>query len=160
LRLVKGMSDWTYNTINHLTTEQLNKMLNCEYGGMNDVLANIYSITGEKKYLDLSYKFYDQFVMEPLSRQIDPMPGKHSNTQVPEAIGSARLYELTVSHRDHTIASFFWNTMVNHHSYVIGGNSNYEYCGPADKLNDRLSDNTCETCNTYTMLKLTTHLFS
>lgn len=160
LRLVKGMSDWTYNTINHLTTEQLNKMLNCEYGGMNDVLANIYSITGEKKYLDLSYKFYDQFVMEPLSRQIDPMPGKHSNTQVPKAIGSARQYELTGNHRDHTIASFFWNTMVNHHSYVIGGNSNYEYCGPADKLNDRLSDNTCETCNTYNMLKLTRHLFS
>ena len=61
---------------------------------------------------------------------------------------------------DKTIASFFWETMVNHHSYVIGGNSNYEYCGKPDKLNDRLSDNTCETCNTYNMLKLTRHLFA
>ena len=50
--------------------------------------------------------------------------------------------------------------MVNHHSYVIGGNSNYEYCGKPDSLNDRLSDNTCETCNTYNMLKLTRHLFA
>jgi len=49
--------------------------------------------------------------------------------------------------------------MVHHHSYVIGGNSSYEYCGEEDKLNDRLSDNTCETCNTYNMLKLTRHLF-
>lgn len=50
--------------------------------------------------------------------------------------------------------------MVHHHSYVIGGNSNYEYCGEQDHLNDRLSDNTCETCNTYNMLKLTRHLFA
>ncbi|HSC39624.1 MAG TPA: beta-L-arabinofuranosidase domain-containing protein, partial [Chitinophagaceae bacterium] len=76
------------------------------------------------------------------------------------AIGSATQYELTGNERDKTIASFFWQTMVHHHSYVIGGNSNYEYCGDEDKLSDRLSDNTCETCNTYNMLKLTRHLFS
>lgn len=160
LKLVSGMADWTYNTINHLTTEQLDKMLNCEYGGMNDLLANLYGITGNKKWLDLSYKFFDKFVMEPLSKRIDPMPGKHSNTQVPKAIGSAMQYALTGNERDKTIAAFFWTTMVDHHTYVIGGNSNYEYCGPADKLNDRLSDNTAETCNTYNMLKLTRHLFS
>jgi uncharacterized protein len=160
LQLVQGMADWTYNTIHHLTTEQLDKMLNCEYGGMNDVLANLYGITGNKRYLDLSYKFFDKFVMGPLSKKIDPMPGKHSNTQVPKAIGSATQYALTGNEREKTIASFFWTTMVNHHSYVIGGNSNYEYCGPEDKLSDRLSDNTAETCNTYNMLKLTRHLFS
>ncbi|MFT3827997.1 MAG: glycoside hydrolase family 127 protein [Chitinophagaceae bacterium] len=160
LTLAIRMADWTANTVNPLTQEQLNKMLNCEYGGMNDVLANIYAITGNKKYLDLSYKFFDNFVMEPLSKQVDPMPGKHSNTQVPKAIGSACQYELTGNERDKTIASFFWNTMVYHHSYVNGGNSNYEYCGPEDKLNDRLSDNTAETCNSHNMLKLTRHLFA
>ena len=153
------MADWTDNTIKNLTPEQLQKMLTCEYGGMNDVLANIYSITGNKKYLDLSYKFYDDFVMKPLSEKIDPLPGKHSNTNVPKAIGSARQYEFTGNKADKTIASFFWDIMVHNYSYVIGGNSNYEYCGEEDKLNDRLSDNTCETCNTYNMLKLTRHLF-
>lgn len=160
LNIVTGMADWVYTTINHLPDSLRLKMLNCEYGGMNDVLANIYSITGNKKYLDLSYKFYDEFVMGKLARRIDPMPGKHSNTNVPKAIGSARQYELTGNERDKTIASFFWESMVNHHSYVIGGNSNYEYCGKPDSLNDRLSDNTCETCNTYNMLKLTRHLFA
>ncbi|RYY58427.1 MAG: glycoside hydrolase family 127 protein, partial [Chitinophagaceae bacterium] len=125
----KGMADWTYNTINHLTDEQRNKMLQCEYGGMNDVLANIYAITGDEKYLQLSYKFYDQFVMEPLSKMIDPLPGKHSNTQVPKAIGAARQFELTGNNREEVIASFFWSTMVTHHTYANGGNSNYEYCG-------------------------------
>jgi uncharacterized protein len=160
LKIVTGMADWTDHTISHLHDSLRLKMLNCEYGGMNDVLANIYSITGKKKYLDLSYKFYDEFVMGKLGQRIDPLPGKHSNTNVPKSIGSARQYELTGNERDKTIAGFFWETMVNHHSYVIGGNSNYEYCGQADSLSDRLSDNTCETCNTYNMLKLTRHLFA
>ncbi len=159
LQVVVKMADWTNNIVKNLTEEQRLKMLNCEYGGMNDVLVNIYAITGNKKYLDLSRKFNDEFVMGQLAKEIDPMPGKHSNTNVPKAIGSARSYELTNTPSDKTIASFFWKTMVHHHSYVIGGNSSYEYCGEEDKLNDRLSDNTCETCNTYNMLKLTMHLF-
>ncbi len=160
LEVVKGMADWTQNIVGHLSDSLRLKMLNCEYGGMNDVLAAIYSFTGNKKYLDLSYKFYDEFVMGKLAQQIDPLPGKHSNTNVPKAIGSARQFSLTGNERDRTIARFFWQTMVQHHSYVIGGNSNYEYCGKQDSLSDRLSDNTCETCNTYNMLKLTRHLFS
>ena len=160
LQVVVKMADWTEGILKNLTEEQRLKMLNCEYGGMNDVLVNIYAITGNKKYLDLSRKFNDEFVMGQLAKEIDPMPGKHSNTNVPKAIGAARSYELTNTPDDKTIASFFWKTMVHHHSYVIGGNSSYEYCGEADKLNDRLSDNTCETCNTYNMLKLTMHLFS
>ncbi|MHC1704507.1 MAG: beta-L-arabinofuranosidase domain-containing protein [Tenuifilaceae bacterium] len=160
LKIVTGMADWTENTIKNLTEEQRLKMLMCEYGGMNDVIANIYSITGNKKYLDLSYKFYDEFVMGQLAKKINPMNGKHSNTNVPKAIGSARQYELSNLESDKTIASFFWDIMVHHHTYVIGGNSNYEYCGEPDKLNDHLSDNTCETCNTYNMLKLTRHLFA
>ena len=159
LQLATRMADWTYNTINHLPDSTLQQMLKCEYGGMNDVLAQIYALTGNKKYLDLSFKFYDNFVMQPLSEKKDPMPGKHSNTNVPKAIGSATQYELTGQEREKTIASFFWETMVHNHSYVIGGNSSYEYCGEPGKLNDRLSDNTCETCNTYNMLKLTRHLF-
>ncbi len=155
-----GVADWTATIVNGLTEEQRLKMLNCEHGGMNEVLANIYAITGDKKYLSLSQKFHDEFVLGKLAQQIDPMPGKHSNTNVPKAIGCARRYEITGSETDKTIASFFWETMVNHHSYVIGGNSNYEYCGQQDSLSERLSDATCETCNTYNMLKLTRHLFA
>ena len=159
LQVVVKMADWTGEIMKNLTEEQRLKMLNCEYGGMQDVLSNIYSITGNRKYLDLSYKFDDEFVMGQLAKEIDPMPGKHSNTNVPKAVGAARRYEITGLEKDKTISSFFWKTMVHHHSYVIGGNSSYEYCGEAGKLNDRLSDNTCETCNTYNMLKLTMHLF-
>ena len=160
LTIATGIADWTATIVNGLTEEQRLNMLNCEYGGMNEVLANIYAITGQDKYLALSRVFHDEFVLGKLARHIDPMPGRHSNTNVPKAIGCARRFELTGNKTDSTIASFFWETMVNHHSYVIGGNSNYEYCGAPDSLSQRLSDATCETCNTYNMLKLTRHLFA
>lgn len=160
LSVVQKMADWVEVILKDLTDEQLEEMRKCEYGGMADVLAHIYEITGNKKYLDLSYKFHDHFVLDELAKKTDPMPGKHSNTNVPKAIGAARQYLLTGNESDKTIASFFWESMVKHHTYVIGGNSNYEYCGPEDQLNDRLSDATCETCNTYNMLKLTRNLFS
>lgn len=160
LKVVTGMADWAEKVLKNLNEEQRIKMLNCEYGGMQDVLVNIYSISGNKKYLDLSYKFDDEFIMGQLAKGIDPMTGKHSNTNVPKAIGAARRFELTKSASDHKIATFFWQILALHQSYVIGGNSNYEYLGEPDKLNDRLSDNTCETCNSYNMLKLTRHLFA
>lgn len=160
LTIEKSMADWTSTIVNHLPDSTLQKMLACEYGGMNDVLTNTYAITGEKKYLDLSYKFHDKRILDSLSRGLDDLAGKHSNTQIPKVIGCARRYELTADDRDRQIAESFWSIIVNDHSYATGGNSDYEYLGPARKLNDELTENTTETCNTYNMLKLTRHLFA
>jgi len=155
-----GMANWTQNTIGGLNDELLQKMLFCEYGGMADALVNLYSITGEKKFLDLSYKFYDKRILDPLANQQDVLPGKHSNTQIPKIIASARRHEITGDKNDKAIADFFWKTVVYNHSYATGGNSNYEYLSEPNKLNDKLTENTTETCNTYNMLKLTGHLFT
>ena len=161
LSVLKKMADWTGTIVNPLTEEQRQKMLKCEYGGMNDLLANLYSFTGEKKYLDLSYKFYDDFVMKQLAEKNgDPLAGKHSNTNIPKAIGSARQYELASQASDETIASRLWQIVVNDHTYVTGGNGNYEYFGQPRQLSNSLSDNTAESCCAYNMLKLTGHLFS
>jgi uncharacterized protein len=160
LDVVVKMADWTETILKDLNEEQLENMRKCEYGGMNDVLVHIYELTGSKKYLSLSYKFHDQFVLGELAKKVDPMPGKHANTNVPKVTGVARRYTLAPTSDDYTIANFFWERMVHDHTYVIGGNSSYEYCGEPGKLNDRLSDNTCETCNTYNMLKLTRYLFA
>lgn len=160
LKILTGMSDWTGWLLKDLNEDQLELMRKCEYGGMNDILVHTYELTGDKKYLDYSYKFHDKFVLGELEKGIDALQGKHSNTNVPKGIGCARRYSLAARDGDKKIASFFWDTMVGHHTYVIGGNSNYEYLGEPDKLNDRLSDNTCETCNTYNMLKLTRYLYS
>ncbi|OQP64302.1 hypothetical protein A3860_20225 [Niastella vici] len=160
LTVETGIADWTAHLLSNLPDSSLQRMLFCEYGGMNDVLVNTYALTGEKKYLDLSYKFHDKRILDSLALQKDILPGKHSNTQIPKVIGCIRRYELTASDKDKTIADFFWQTVVNNHTYAPGGNSNYEYLGPVGKLNDALTDNTMETCNTYNMLKLTRHLFA
>lgn len=156
--VAEKFADWSIDITKDLTPEQWQKMLGCEYGGVNESLAELFHRTGKQKYLDLSRKFYDTRVLEPLSRGEDSLPGKHSNTQIPKIVGLARLYEITGDTKDERTAKYFWETVVRHHTYVIGGNSNGEYLGPADKLNDRLSSNTAETCNTYNMLRLTRHL--
>jgi uncharacterized protein len=160
LKINEGIANWTDEITKNLSDSLFQKMLVTEYGGMNDALVNTYAITGNKKYLDLSYKFYDKRILDSLAAQLDVLPGKHSNTQIPKVIGSARRYQLTGDKRDEAIANFFWETVTKHHSYATGGNSNYEYLSEPDKLNDRLTDNTTETCNTYNMLKLTRELFA
>lgn len=158
--VVIKFADWADSITSQPNDEQLQKMLACEFGGMNEALINVYAITGNQKYLQVADRFYHKAIMDPLSQQKDELSGKHSNTQIPKVIGAARRYELTQSGRDKAIAEYFWNTIVNHHTYVMGGNSEYEYLTEPDKLNNHLSQNTAETCNTYNMLKLTRHLFA
>ncbi len=158
--VLNKICQWIDVELKNLTDDQLQKMLDCEHGGMNEALVNMYSLTGNKNYLRLSYKFHHKVVLDSLANQKDVMQGRHSNTNIPKIIGVARRYQLTGNTNDSAIADYFWHTIVQHHTYVNGGNSNYEYLGEEDKLNDRLSDNTTETCNTYNMLKLTRELFA
>ncbi|HEX8023923.1 beta-L-arabinofuranosidase domain-containing protein [Mucilaginibacter sp.] len=152
--------DWIDAKFKNLTEAQFQLMLECEHGGMNEALANVYAITGNKKYLDLSYRFHHKRILDPLAQQQDDLAGLHANTQIPKIIGCARQYELTGNPADHNIANFFWNTVVNHYSYVIGGNSDHErFSDKPDHLSTHLSSTTTETCNSYNMLKLTGYLF-
>ncbi len=161
LTIADKLAGWLYNTFFHLTEEQMQQVLACEFGGMNEALANLYAITRDEKQLSLAERFDNhKAIMDSLAVGVDNLEGKHANTQVPKVVGAARLYELTGSKRDSAIASFFWHTVVKNHSYVNGGNSDGEHFGTPGQLNERLSTSNTETCNTYNMLKLTRHLFS
>ncbi len=160
LAVATGLADWAVVTLANLDDAQFQRMLACEHGGMNESLAELYARTGNEKYLALSRRFHHRAVLDPLSRGEDRLDGLHANTQIPKLIGLARRYELTGDESDKRTAEFFWDRVVHHHSYVIGGNSDGEHFGPPDKLNRRLSQNSCEVCNTYNMLKLTRHLFA
>ena len=160
LKIAEGMADWTAKELQGLDDAQLQHMLACEFGGMNDALTNLYALTANKKYLELSYKFQHNAIVDPLAKDEDQLAGKHSNTQIPKIIGSARRYEVEGDSKDSAIARNFWNIVVGHHTYVIGGNSDHEYLDEPDHLSDYLSESTCESCDTYNMLKLTRHLFA
>lgn len=160
LTVAEKFADWAIELTKGFSDKTWQDMLGTEYGGMNESLAELYARTKKEKYLTLARNFYDRRVLDPLKVKKDELQGKHSNTQIPKLVGLARLYELKGDSADRTAAEFFWETVVDHHTYAIGGNSNHEYLGPPDQLSERLSSNTAETCNTYNMLRLTRHLFA
>lgn len=159
LAVAKGFADWIGTIVLGLTDEQVQNMLHCEFGGVQETLAELYADTGEEKYLQIARVFHHEAIVDPLARGEDILPGKHGNTQIPKMIASARLFEITGEENDRKPAEFFWQTVVNHHSYVTGGHGNHEYFGQPDQLRNRLSEGTTETCNVYNMLKLSRHLF-
>jgi len=159
LEVEKRLADWLDGIVTPLTDEQIQKMLRCEHGGISETLADLYADTKDEKYLRISKIFYQKSFLDPLKEGQDILPGKHCNTNIPKLIALSRIYELTGDTSDRKAAEFFWQTVVNHHSYVTGGNGNDEYFGPADKLRNRLGEGTTESCNVYNMLKLTEHLF-
>ena len=151
---------WAETILSKLDEAQTQKMLNTEFGGMNEVLADLYADTGDKRWLDLSHHFDHKAVRDPLSRHEDILAGLHGNTQVPKMIGYLARYIYTGDKTDGASAEFFWDQVALHHSYATGGHGRDEYFGPPDKLGDRVEGRTDESCNVYNMLKMTRTLFA
>lgn len=158
--VVSKMCDWAYGKLKSLSDADLQRMLQCEFGGMSEFFYNMYAVSGNRQHKELGDKFYHKVILDPLLAGEDKLGGTHANTQIPKAVGEARGYEVTGEQRHHDIAEFFWHTVLKNHTYVTGGNSDSEYFGQPGKLSERLGENTTETCNTYNMLKLTRHLFT
>ncbi len=153
---------WAEKILAPLTDAQIQQMLATEFGGMNEVLADLYGDTGDKRWLALSYKFEHQRFMEPLERHEDRLSGQHGNTAIPKAVGAAARYAYEGDAADIIASSYFWDTIVHHHTFASGGNSLVENFPPADQFSDAVTGGgrTCESCNVYNMLKLTRRLFA
>jgi uncharacterized protein len=158
--MLVALSDWALKLSTHLTPEQMQTMLRSEHGGMNEVLADVADMTGDKKYLDLAIRFSHQAVLEPLERQEDKLTGLHANTQIPKVIGFSRIGELTGQPDWERAARFFWTTVREHRTVAIGGNSVREHFHDIGDFTPMIEEvEGPETCNTYNMLKLTELLF-
>ena len=159
LEVARKMGDWIKVRTDRLSDEQMQKMLGLEHGGLTEGLANLYALTGEEKYLKVAQRFNHHAVLDPASKRQDQLTGLHANTQIPKFTGFARQHELTGDEALKTAARFFWDTVVEHRTYVNGGNSLGEHFTDPEKFSQALGFGTAETCNTYNMLKLTRHLF-
>lgn len=158
LEVVKRMADWAINGSKNMTEAQFQKMLVCEHGGMCKVYADLYGITKDEKYLTMAERFIDKSVIVPAIKQNDNLKGLHANAQMPKFIGIARLYELTGKSEYRTAAEFYFNKVYKTRSYSIGGVSVGEhFTSPYD---EKLTRDTCETCDAYNMLELAEHIFS
>ena len=159
LAVAEKMAGWVKFRVDHISHDQMQRSLNTEQGGMNEALANLYAVTGNTNYLQLSAAFNHARVLDPLARGEDRLNNIHANTQIPKLMGVTREYEFTGDKSYLTMANTFWDSVALRRSYVIGGDSDREQFFPTNEFVRHLSDDTCETCNTYNMLKLTRELF-
>ena len=160
LVVLEKMAGWVKFRVDRLPHEQMQKSLDNEHGGMNEVLANLYAVTGNANYLALSAAFNHAKVLDPLAHGEDRLDGIHANTQIPKIIGVTREYELTGDAQFLAMANTFWDSVALRRAYVIGGHSDHEHFFSTNEFSKHLSPDTCETCNTYNMLKLTRELFA
>jgi len=153
-------AEWAESILLKLDDAQTQRMLNTEFGGMNEILTDLYADTGDRRWLDLSYHFEHRLVMEPLKRHEDNLSGIHGNTTVPKVMGSLARFIYTGDLGDGFAAAFFWDRVVKHHSFATGGHGKDEYFREPDKLSNIIDGRTAETCNVYNMLKMTRDLFA
>ncbi|MCD7937777.1 MAG: glycoside hydrolase family 127 protein [Tannerellaceae bacterium] len=157
--LVK-LTDWMIGITSGLSDEQMQDMLRSEHGGLNEVFADVYTITGEEKYLELARRFSHLSILEPLLRKEDKLTGLHANTQIPKVIGYKYIADAGGNTAWDEAARYFWDNVVQSRSVVIGGNSVREHFHPSDDFTSMITEEQGpETCNTYNMLRLSSLLF-
>ncbi|WP_328498491.1 glycoside hydrolase family 127 protein [Streptomyces sp. NBC_00414] len=159
LAVLLDMAAWVDARTAPLSAERMQTLLKVEFGGMNDVLARLHLVTGDAAHLRTARRFDHEELYAPLAAGRDELAGRHANTEIAKVVGAVPSYEATGEQRYLAVADHFWTTVVRDHSYAIGGNSNQELFGPPGEIVSRLSEVTCENCNSYNMLKLGRHLF-
>ena len=151
---------WAEGILSKLDESQRQHMMETEFGGMNEVLVDLYADTGDPRWLALSYAFEHKAFVEPLQHHEDDLAGTHANTQIPKVIGSAARFMYTQQAPDLAAASYFYDRVTKHHSFSTGGHGTDEYYGAPDRIGARVDGRTAESCNVYNMLKMSRQLFA
>ena len=159
LRIASRLGDWVYSHTSKWTEEIQKTVLNIEYGGMNDCLYNLYKYTKSENHLSAAHSFDELTLFDPLYKGKDILNGKHANTTIPKIIGCLNRYTITNEEYYLQVAVNFWDIVIVSHTYITGGNSEWEHFGEPKILDAERTSCNCETCNTYNMLKLTRELF-
>jgi uncharacterized protein len=152
--------DWGISITSALTDAQMETMLATEHGGMNEIFADAYQMTGNAKYLVAAKRFSHKTILNSMAAGVDNLDNIHANTQVPKAVGFQRIAEVSKDASYIKAGQFFWQTVTGTRSLASGGNSRKEYFPQASACSDYVNvPEGPESCNTNNMLKLTEDLF-
>lgn len=163
LAVAKGMADWVDGWTGQLSQDEMQRVLDEEFGGMNEALYNLAAITNSDRYAAVGDRFTKQRFFNPLALRRDQLRGLHTNTHIPQVIGAARRYEISTETRFHDVADTFWDEVVETRAYATGGTSNNEgWLTEPNHLAEELTRGTAtnECCCAYNMMKLTRHLYA
>jgi DUF1680 family protein len=155
LDVASRLADWVDRRTGNLPYQHMQAILQTEFGGLPEALANLYAITGDPATLNTAERFYHARFLDPLAANTDNLNGWQCNVSTPKVIASLRLAEETGNEKYWNAAVNFWRIATTHHSYAIGGQGNHEHWGPPDAVASALSNYNCEGCVSYNMLKLT-----
>jgi len=90
LVVLTNMANWVKFRVDGISRGQMQKSLDTEQGGMNEVLANLFGVTGDTNYLALSAAFNHAKILDQLALGEDKLNGLHASTQIPKLIGATR----------------------------------------------------------------------
>ena len=162
LQVLEGVAGWVDKDTEPLAPAHMQDILNTEFGGMNEVLYNLWGVTGNERYAIVAHRFDHARIYRPLAARRDELKGLHANTNVPKIIGAARRYELSGQTEYRDIADYFWTEVTTARTYATGGTSNDEHWLTEPRhLAEELAKSRCtiECCVAYNLLKLTRHLY-
>lgn len=159
-QVLVALGNWFLELIKPLSDEQIQQVLRTEHGGMNEVLADLFIITKDKKYLDAAERISHKSILNPLIAKQDKLTGLHANTQIPKVIGFEKIAKLTNNTEWSEAAQYFWQNVSQTRSVAFGGNSVREHFNPTTDFKKMLESNQGpETCNSFNMLRLSMALF-
>jgi uncharacterized protein len=160
LEILVKWARWFYRWSGQFSTEQIDGILDIETGGMLEVWANLYGITGEREHCALIERYDRRRLFDPLIAGQDVLTNMHMNTTIPEVQGAARAWEVTGEARWRQIVEAYWRSGVTERGYYItGAQTNGEVWSPPNKLSSRLGFRTQEHCTVYNMMRLAEYLF-
>ena len=160
LEVLKKAADWLCARMSALTPEVKERVLTAEYGGMNEVLYQLYEVTKEQTHLRAARCFEQREMLKALASRRDILSGNHANTMIPKLVGSAKGFFVTGERMLLDAARNFWDLVVEEgRTFATGGNAESEHFADAHTLSRQIYDEPQETCNVYNMLKLTAYLF-
>ncbi|XP_002968213.2 uncharacterized protein LOC9631388 [Selaginella moellendorffii] len=163
LRMVIWMAQYfskrVENYIEKYSIQAHFQALNEETGGMNDVLYDLYKITGDPQHLKLAHLFDKPCFLGPLALQQDTLSGFHANTHIPILIGAQKRYELTGDQVSKELVTFFMDAVNSSHRFVTGGTSDNEFWKDPNRMASSLGKDVEESCSSYNMLKIARNLF-
>ena len=170
LAAASALGDWVVRRALSWDKETRDRVLSVEYGGMNDCLYELYARTGNADYARAAHVFDEEPLFDAiLSEGKDVLKDRHANTTIPKVLGALKRYvcldgkSVDGGRVDATrylrVAEVFFRMVVERHTYVTGGNSEWEHFGADYVLDAERTNCNCETCNVYNMLKLARLLF-
>ena len=146
--------------IDVLDHEQMQRLLVCEHGSINESFVDVYTLTGDKRFLEWAKRLNDEDMWVPAAEGRDVLQGWHANTQIPKFTGFERVYNFTDDVKFRRAARFFWQTVVDQHTWANGGNSTGEHFFPTSEFEKRLTNaGGPESCNSVNMMRLTEALY-